>query len=150
MFNPREFFKPNGLKIVLTLVLIIPSLVALFIVTAFIAQWWRWLGQNVLSSLGIILFGLLLSVLLSYYLGCLLDTLIKLRSVKVGVAVLLGVVSAVIGFFAYYAFFGIRVCDPVHEPNQCELACRTIIENVTSQAPEIMQKFDECISNCYK
>jgi len=134
MVTFKDFIKPNGLKIVLALVLLIPSFILSFIVLSITFQ-----NFLVLIILGIVL---------SYLIAGLLDSLIKNKTVKIVIASVSALISIIIGYIWVRSMT--MVCDPVHIPSECELACREIVENVANRTPEISQKFQECMQNCYK
>jgi hypothetical protein len=136
MTNIKDLLKPTGLKIVLSLALLVPSLILSFIVISF--------------SLQKIIFLIVLGIVISYLIASFLDYFIKSRNVKIIIASISGLVSVVAAYIIYKIISEPVICDPVHEPSQCELACREIIENATNRTSEVMQKFQECVRNCYK
>lgn len=135
MVTFKDFIKPNGLKVILALVLLIPSFILSFIVISITFQ-------NVLVLI-------LMGIIFSYFFACLLDSLIKNKTIKIVFASISALVSIIIGYIWIRSMT--MVCDPVHHvPTECELACREIIDKATNRTPEIMDKFRECMQNCYK
>ncbi|MCX6690500.1 MAG: hypothetical protein NTW33_00255 [Methanoregula sp.] len=94
-----------------------------------------------------------LALVISYSVGCLIDHFIKSRTIKIVIASVAALVSIVLGYLFIRSMNptnGPIVCDPVHVPSDCELACRDAIGNTTGTTSIVAQKLDECLQNCYR
>lgn len=136
MVDFKEFIKPTKFKIIMFLVLLVPSFYISYI---FLAITFR--NMPLLFILGF---------LISYGIGSILDYSIKNNTVKIIMASIVGFVSLVLAYIAYKMYSEPMICDPVHIPTECETACREIIQGVTNRTAEINQKFQECMQNCIK
>ncbi len=96
----KKFFKPNTLKVVMGIFLIIISFEVL----------WNF------TEAAIIIFPV--SILIGYLIACAIDHFVKSRAVKMIIAVVLVAVAIVLGWFSLVR--NIVVCDPVHRPEVCD------------------------------
>jgi NhaP-type Na+/H+ or K+/H+ antiporter len=152
MVSFKEFIKPNGLKIVLSIVLLLPISALFFFFFALISIPLRRIIPIDRVLFLIFIVGIIAAVVISYLIGSLFDTFIKSRAVKIVIVAVMSLLSIIIGYFIY-RFFSMQftVCDPVHTPSDCEIGCRQIIESAVNKTDQIIQqKFYDCISNCYK
>jgi hypothetical protein len=169
MTAAKDLFRPNGLKILLALTLLLPIL---FLVMIF---------AGLLLYNPVIL--IILACVISYVVSSLVDHFIKSRTVKIIIASLAALISIVLGYVFVRSMM--QVCDPVHTPqvfdpvhtptqqptvitpattpsetpmifdpvhvpNACEQACRDAVQNATNMTSLVAQKLNECLQNCYK
>jgi glucan phosphoethanolaminetransferase (alkaline phosphatase superfamily) len=152
MVSFKEFTKPGGLKIVLSIALLLPVSALLFFFFAFISVPLRRIVPIDRVLFLTLIVGIIVVAVTSYLVGCLFDTFIKSRTVKIVIVAVMSLLSIIIGYFIY-RFFSIQtmICDPVHTPSDCEIGCRQIIESAINKSDQIIQqKFYDCMSNCYK
>jgi hypothetical protein len=95
-----DFFWPNGLKLLLCLTLIIPAFFVVLLVTGF------FLYEP--AVLGVI------AIVVGYVAACVLDEVIKSRTVKILIASVAAIVSLILGYILVRSMN--VVCDPVHDP----------------------------------
>ncbi|NOZ81592.1 MAG: hypothetical protein GXO63_00350 [Candidatus Micrarchaeota archaeon] len=128
----KNLVKPTGFRIVLFFTFLVPLFMAIgFLRPALLAH-------------------LLATIVSGYLLACLFDYFVKNRNVKIVVASVSALVSVIWIYLISRVVTEAEICDPVHEPSQCELACRKIIENAANVTDEVLKKFNECVQNCYK
>jgi hypothetical protein len=158
----RDLLLPDGLKLLLTLTLIIPLLFVIWVFTGFSPE-----------SLYI---PFILAVIFSYAAACIIDYAIQNRTLKIAIASIAALVSIILGSILVRSMTMTMVCDPVHvpetttvptvitpvipvettpmifdpvhEPNSCSQACRDAISNAAGSTEIAAQKLDECLRNC--
>lgn len=130
----ESFFRPNPIKIAFTIVFLIPLFTFIFLVSF-----------NLMSAL-------IIGVIISYFLACWFNTFYqkcKNTWVKVVLILVATIVSLGVAFFIFLLLSRPLICDPVHRPTECEIACEKIYENVTNITEDIKQKYYECIRKCF-
>jgi hypothetical protein len=169
-----DLFRPNGLKLLLAVTLIIPVFFALVLSTGFSSS-------NIVVPAAI-------TIVISYIVACVLDEVIQSRTSKILIASVAAVVSLILGYILVRSMSvvcdpvhdpGHIVCDPVHtpaspttaptvittvrptkttpmifdpvhEPGSCGQACRDALNNVAGTTDIVAQKLDECLQNCFR
>jgi len=159
-----EFFRPNWLKLVLALTLILPIFTALMFILVVLSGWFH-THVNPLAYLNFNLL-VILMCLAGYLAGCLLDFFLKSRPLKIAIAVVAAFVTIVIGYIFLFGRIGVSdpvhrpmVCDPVHTVvrttpvpamqtvSTCENNCLDAVQNQT-MTELVRQKLGECLQNC--
>jgi hypothetical protein len=93
-----EFFRPRLFKIIFA--------ISIFLTIFFL--------QSIPFSYSFSLLTILIDLVISYLIASLLDFFIKSRTVKITIAIILGLVTIAAGFFSFVS--RALVCDPVHNP----------------------------------
>jgi hypothetical protein len=170
-YNP---FRPNGLKLLLTLTLLVPVyFFGIVLVTGFPFR------DMVIPAA--------ITIVISYVAACVLDEVIQSRTTKILIASVAAIVSIILGYILFRGMTmvcdpvhdpGHIVCDPVHipetttvptviatvqppattpmifdpvhEPNSCGQTCRDALGNAAGTNGIVAQKLDECLQNCYR
>lgn len=143
MSDLNSFLKPTKMKIILWLTLLIPCLFLSFILlTPFLhPSLFPW------TFLQDITIPFILGAIISYLIAGCLDTFTENKNLKIAFAILSGTISILIGYIFYKLISEPMICDPVHIPNQCEMACEQLRANATN-ATEASRKYMECLQNC--
>jgi hypothetical protein len=168
-----DFFRPNGLRLLLGITLIVPALFGVLLVSGF--------------SLYEPAVPVAIAIAVGYVAACVLDEVIQSRTIKILIASVAAVVSLILGYILVRSMSvvcdpvhdpGHIVCDPVHtpaspsmtptvittvrpttppmifdpvhEPNSCGQACRDAISNAAGTTDIVARKLDECLQNCYR
>jgi hypothetical protein len=171
MTSAFDLFRPNGLKLLLALTLLVPVFFfGIVLVTGF--------------PYSNIVFPAAITIVISYVAACVLDEVIQSRTIKILIASVAALVSIILGYILVRSM--IMVCDPVHDPGRiiCDpvhlpetTTAPTVIATVqpTATTPMIFdpvhepgssgteyvvvsgtttaiaaQKLDECLKNCKK
>ena len=100
MTGVMDFFRPNGLKLLLGITLIVP---ALFVV----------LLDNRFSLYNPVV-PVLIAIVVGYMAACVIDEVIQSRTTKIAVASVAAIVSIILGYILVRSMT--MVCDPVHDP----------------------------------
>lgn len=108
-----DFFRPNGLKVILALTFLVPVYVAIMLAAGFPYP------DTVVAAA--------LAVIISYGAACVLDCCIGSRTVKIAIAAVAGVLSIILGYLFTQTVH--VVCDPVHDPG------RIVCDPVHTPAP---------------
>ena len=135
MTSAYDLFRPNGLKLLLALTLIVPIYFALLLVTGFPHY--------------SMLLPAIITLVISYGAACVLDEVIQSRTIKILIASVAAVVSIILGYILIRSMT--MVCDPVHDPGHivCDpvhvpespTAAPTVIHTVrptTTTAPTVI------------
>lgn len=131
----KVFLKLSWMKLLMFVVMIIPSLLACFIIAKFYFQ--------------SIPFLLISTIVLAYVFANILDYFLKTKKAKIIAASILGAISLVGAYIVVKLYTEPMICDPVHISTGCETNCSKIIENVTNRSSQLMDKFHECMNKCY-
>lgn len=144
----KSYFKPNWMKVLLTVLLFAPSLVLLFTL------------NEVLSFLSLFInfdspYVLVWGLILGYLFACTLDTLIKSKVIKIIIATISAAIS--LWIISKLLWGAGTVSEYALEPGECEVACRncqaacrTIYDNAVNKTSELVQKMEECMQGCRK
>jgi len=100
MTGVMDFFRPNGLKLLLGITLIVP---ALFVV----------LLDNRFSLYNPVV-PVLIAIVVGYMAACVLDEVIQSRAIKILIASVAAIISIILGYILIRSMT--MVCDPVHDP----------------------------------
>jgi hypothetical protein len=95
-----EALRPNGLKVLLAITLMVP---AFFIIQVVPGYSW----DNLLIPV-------ILAIVLAYWVACMIDYLVQSRTTKIAIATVAAIVSIVLGYIFTQTMT--MVCDPVHIP----------------------------------
>jgi len=173
MTSLRDLFRPNGMKLVLAVTLLVPVFLLLLLLSLFLSLVF---GGGLKVYLADPIFLVLLAAVVSYVAGCIVDHSTGNRTLKVVVASLAALVSIVLGYLFVRIVMQPTVCDPVHipteqptiitpatspsetpmifdpvhVPNACEQACRDAVQNAGTVTTRVAEKLDECLQNCYR
>jgi hypothetical protein len=131
----ESFLRPNPIKIAFTVVFLIPLFTFIFL-TSF----------NFISAL-------VVGVIISYFLASLSNAVYQKcgkRWIKAILIIVATIVSLGAAFFIFLWLTQPIVCDPVHRPTECEIACEKIYENVANIPEAVRQKYYECIGKCFE
>jgi hypothetical protein len=170
MTRAHDLFRPNGLKLLLALTLLVPVWFALTLVNGY--------------PYGNPVFPAALTLVLAYAAACVVDDLVQSRTIKILIASVAAIVSILLGYIMVRSMTmvcdpvhdpGGMVCDPVHipdttapvvittsgpgtttpmifdpvhEPGSCSQACRDAVGHATGTAEIVAQKLDECLRSC--
>jgi hypothetical protein len=169
MSRANDLFRPNGLKLLLALTLLVPVFFVLALVTAF--------------PYSDMLLPAAITVFISYGAACVIDGAIQSRTVKITIASVAAIASIILGYILVRSMTMVcdpvhdpgMVCDPVHlpettaptliattgttttppmifdpvhEPNSCGQACRDALDHATGTTGIVAQKLEECLQNC--
>jgi hypothetical protein len=169
MSRAHDLFRPNGLKLLLALTLLVPVYFVLVLVIGFPYR--------------DMVFPAAITVFVSYGAACVLDDVIQSRTLKIAIASVAAIVSIILGYILVRSMTMVcdpvhdpgMVCDPVHlpettaptviattgptttppmifdpvhEPNSCGEACRNALDHATGTTEIVAQKLDECLQNC--
>ncbi|NMB79169.1 MAG: hypothetical protein GYA23_08755 [Methanomicrobiales archaeon] len=94
-----DLFSPNGTKLLLAGTLVIPFWFVLLIVTGLM------IDMTIL---------LVITLIISYVAGCVLDAAIESQTAKIAIASVAALISIVLGYLVYQSMT--MICDPVHDP----------------------------------
>jgi len=100
MTRAHDLFRPDRMKLVLAVTLIVPVFFIIFAVAGF--------------PYSDLLFMAAITVVISYLAACVIDDLVTSRKVKIAIASAAAVISIVLGYILVRSMT--MVCDPVHEP----------------------------------
>jgi hypothetical protein len=100
MTGALDFFRPNGLKLILAATLVVPALFIVLLVTGF-SLWEP--AVPVVIAIGI-----------GYAAACVLDLVIQSRALKIAIASVAALVSIILGSLMIRSMT--MICDPVHDP----------------------------------
>jgi hypothetical protein len=163
----REFIFPNKFKIVLFIMLFIPSITLIMILLGSNNLYYSFryfspsfITNNLLLFIISIFTLLLLGLILSYVFGCFIDYFIQNEKVKITIAIISGMVSLLI----IYAFYKMvtepiicdpvhiptnnqTICDPVHQPSQSQNYSANSLNELTIDKSMVKNSLEECLSN---
>ena len=100
MSRAYDLFRPNGLKLLLAVTLLVPGFFLLVLVNGF--------PHNNL------IFPSVITMVICYVAACVIDDAIKSRPVKIAIATIAALVSIILGSILVRSMT--MVCDPVHDP----------------------------------
>jgi hypothetical protein len=100
MTRAHDLFRPNGLKLLLAVTLIIPVFFAIILVNGFPYR--------------DMVFPAAVTLAISYVAACVLDDVIQSRTLKIIIASVAALVSIILGSLIVRSMT--MVCDPVHDP----------------------------------
>jgi hypothetical protein len=100
MIRAHDLFRPNGLKLLLALTLIVP---VFFVIT--LASGFPYSDMLLLAAI---------TVVISYGAACVIDDAIQSRTTKIAIASVAALISIVLGYIFTQTMT--MVCDPVHDP----------------------------------
>jgi hypothetical protein len=115
-----DFFRPNGLRLLLAVTLIVPALGLALLVTGF--------------SLWDPAVPVAVAIVAAYAAACVIDHLIRSRTLKIAIASVAAIVSMILGSILVRSMT--LVCDPVHDPG---IVCDPVhIPETTTAAPTVI------------
>jgi hypothetical protein len=68
-------------------------------------------------------FFLVVGLVLSYLIGCIIDTSIQNEKIKITIAIISGIISLLIVYLIYRVITEPVICDPVHVPGNNQTIC---------------------------
>jgi hypothetical protein len=120
MSRAHDLFRPNGLKLLLAVTLIIPVFFVLVLVTGF--------------PYNDLLFPVAITVVISYAAACVIDDAVQSRTIKIAIASVAALVSIILGSLIVRSMT--MVCDPVHDPG---IICDPVhVPDPTTAAPTVI------------
>lgn len=128
MVDLKEFFYPNKFKIAFFLLFIIPSISLMIILVSieYIYSSFSYDSQYIFNYLlFMIIFSIyvVLGSIFSYLFGCFIDTFIQNEKIKIGIAIISGIVSLIIVYVLFKMVTEPVICDPVHVPGNNQTIC---------------------------
>ena len=130
MVDLKEVLYPNKFKLILFILLFIPSvslIVILFGQNQIYTDYNYFNSSFFLVDLYLFLisvsFFLLGGLVLSYLLGCTIDTSIQNEKIKITIAIIACIISLLIIYLIYKVITEPVICDPVHVPGNNQTVC---------------------------
>ena len=119
MTGAQDFFRPNGLKLILAATLVVPTLFIILLITGF--------------SLRVPAVPAALAIVIGYTAACVLDTAVQSRTLKIAIASVAALVSIILGSILIQSMT--MVCDPVHDPG---MVCDPVHVPETTATPTVI------------
>ena len=169
-----DVLRPDGLKLLLAVTLLVPAYVIIQVVSGYPSRD-LWIP-------------VILAILLSYWAACLIDYTVQSRTTKIFIATGAALVSIILGYILTRSTTLVcdpvhnpggpvydpvhtpgptsmpttpvvitttepvatppLIYDPVHQPGTCSQACRDAISNTAGITDAVARKLDECLQNC--
>ncbi|HOI39585.1 MAG TPA: hypothetical protein PL168_02550 [Methanobacterium sp.] len=129
MVDLKEVLYPNKFKIIFFIIIFIPfaSLVMLFFGQYINANNYYFSSSSILVDTAAFLmsisFFLVVGLVLSYLIGCIIDTSIQNEKIKITIAIISGIISLLIVYLIYRVITEPVICDPVHVPGNNQTIC---------------------------
>jgi hypothetical protein len=154
----NEILNLTRFKILLTLLLLIPSITLFIIIFGLNFYSYYHLLDSPLLFLNRLGIYIVLGIILSYIISCLVDYLVPNQNMKIMIAFISGLLSIIILYAIYKILSDPIICDPVHTPNQT--VCDPVhkpgqngyegihqIKEIKVDKTEINQYLKECMKN---
>jgi hypothetical protein len=119
MTGAQDFFRPNGLKLILAATLVVPVLFVILLITGF--------------SSGVPVVPVAVALVIGYAAACVLDTVVQSRTLKIAIASVAALVSIILGSILVRSMT--LVCDPVHDPG---MVCDPVHVPETTTTPTVI------------
>jgi len=137
MSRAHDLFRPNGLKLLLAVTLLVPGFFSLVLVNGF--------------PYNDLIFPSVITMVICYVAACVIDDAIKSRPVKIAIASIAALVSIILGSILVRSMTMVcdpvhdpgMICDPVHEPDSCSGDICEFAPGITTGI--VLQKLDECL-----
>lgn len=100
MSRAHDLFLPDGLKLLLAITLLLPVFFIFVLINGF--------------PYNDLIFPAVVAVVVSYAAACVVDDLVKSRTIKILIATVAAVISIILGYLLVRSLT--MVCDPVHDP----------------------------------
>lgn len=138
MVSIRELLKLNKFKITLFLLLIIPCITLITVLLGRNYLYYNYYLSHIsyIFLMSIFLF-LMMGLVLSYLFSCFIDYFVENEKIKIGIAIISGIVSIIIVYVFFKMVTEPIICDPVHIPANNQTVCDPVHQPIQGKSYDI-------------